>query len=227
VHSTPKFSEVVARLRDGLGAPAQPEITSPFEMALLENCAYLVDDERRFRVFGRLRDEVGLEPEAILATSPERLEEVIADGGMRPPMRAEKLYRCAAVARSIGLENLTSEVRAGTSKAKRWLRRFPGFGEPAADRVLLFNGAARTLAPDSNVLRVLIRLGFGREHKDYATTYRDAEATVGPSLPHGQAELVEAHLLLRELGKETCRRASPRCPACPLSRLCPSSSLGA
>ena len=45
------------------------------------------------------------------------------------------------------------------AKARKALTAFPMIGAPVADRILLFCGAVPTLAPDSNALRVLIRLG--------------------------------------------------------------------
>src|SRR5262245_17967176 len=71
--------------------PPRARITDPFEMILLENVAYLVDDERREKTLERLRAAVGLSPEAILKHSREEIAEVIAGGGMKPEMRAEKV----------------------------------------------------------------------------------------------------------------------------------------
>ena len=37
------------------------------------------------------------------------------------------------------------------------LKRFPGIGDPGADKILLCSRGAATLAPESNALRVLLR----------------------------------------------------------------------
>ena len=57
------------------------------------------------------------------------------------------------------------------AEARKILRSFPGIGEPGAEKVLLFSGRQALLAPDSNALRVLVRLGLVREEKSYARTY--------------------------------------------------------
>jgi hypothetical protein len=44
-------------------------------------------------------------------------------------------------------------------------------GEPGAEKILLFAGRQALLAPESNGLRVLVRLGLVREEKSYAKTY--------------------------------------------------------
>ncbi|MGZ5380951.1 MAG: hypothetical protein ACXWFQ_03765, partial [Thermoanaerobaculia bacterium] len=92
--------------------------------------------------------------------------------------------------------------------------------EPGADKLLLAAGSAVTLAPDSNGLRVLVRLGYATEDANYAKTYRAVAEAVAPELPDDTAWLVAAHQLLRRHGRETCRRSEPRCEICPLAKGC-------
>lgn len=189
------LSDVVARLREVYGAP-RAAIADPFEMIVLENVAYLVDDVTRLATFARLRDEIGFE--SILTTPVETIARVIEGGGMKPLHRAEKIAACA---------RLFAEV--GVPFDKKVLRKYPGVGEPLADRILLFNGKQRRLAPDSNALRVLLRLGFGTESKNYAASYKSAVAAAG-ELPNAK----EAHILLRRHGQEVCKTKAPRCEVC-------------
>lgn len=208
----------VARLRELYGEPEPPLTTDPFEMVVWENAAYLVDDERRRMVFELLRDKVGLEPERLLAVPTPALAGLIAGGGMLPEHRAEKVQKAARIAHEIGTDELRRLARSG--EGRKQLRRFPGIGEPGADKILLFARGARSLAPDSNALRVLARLGYGEESDDYARQYRSAAAAVAPLLPDDFAWLIEAHQLLRRHGQEICKRNDPRCEICPLNREC-------
>jgi endonuclease III len=189
-------------------------------MVLWENVAYLVDDDRRARVFARLREEIGLDPEQILATPPEVLAAVIRDGGMQPEHRAEKLFTAAGEALSQGVEALRTLIRTAPGRARKGLRKFPGIGEPGADKILLFSYAHRSLAPDSNALRVLVRLGFSEEDASYGRMYRAAAESVAPHLPESFSRLIEAHQLLRRHGQEICKRSVPLCEACPLTDAC-------
>jgi endonuclease III len=209
---------VVALLLEAHGVPEPPLARDPFAAVVWENVGYLVDDDRRRLVFERLRDEVGITPEALLAIREDDLALLIADGGMLPAHRAAKVQKAAAIAAEIGVDELRRQAAAGTGG--RLLRRFPGIGEPGADRLLLLAGGKRTLGPDSNALRVLVRLGFGTESDDYAAQYRSAAAAVGPQLPDDFEWLVRAHQLLRRHGQEVCRRSVPRCEICPLTRMC-------
>jgi endonuclease-3 len=214
--AAPDLRAIVERLEAAHGRPEPPVAREPFAAVIWENVGYLVDDERRGRVFERLRAAVGITPEALLAVPAGELAALIADGGMLPDHRAEKVQRAAAIAAEIGVEELRRQAAAGTGG--RLLRRFPGIGEPGADRLLLLAGGKRTLAPDSNALRVLVRLGFGVAGDSYAAQYRAAAAA--PQLPEDGAWLLRAHQLLRRHGQEVCKRGAPHCEICPLTRVC-------
>ena len=199
------LQNVVSALQKLYGV-ISPRVTDPFEMILLENASYLVDDARRAETLERLRSAVGLTPEAILKHSRDEIAAVIAGGGMKPEMRAEKVLDCARLA-----------VKSGVTE--KTLRKFPSIGEPYADRILLFNGKKVTLAPDSNALRVLLRLGYGQESKSYSTTYRSAMTAAAGEL-RDVTFAQGAHVLLRRHGQEVCKRSAPRCDVCPVRAEC-------
>jgi endonuclease III len=215
-----RLAEAVAVLTEIHGRPRRPAVTDPFEMALCENAAYLVDDARRAEVFENLRARIGLAPRALAGAPDSILVDAVRAGGMRPQDRAAKLKRCAELAEEIGVERLREMVRTDPVGARKLLKRFPGIGEPGADKILLYNGRARTLAPDSNVLRVLVRLGFGKMEKDYGRTYRSAVEATAAELPSSHPTLIAARELLRRHGQELCHRNHPRCEMCPLSARC-------
>ena len=215
------LADVVSRLEALYGPPVPPAVTDPFEMIVADSASYLVDDDRRARIFARLREEVGLDPEDILGTPTPVLAGVIREGGMLPEQRAEKLAKAASTALEIGLESLRELIRTDPKKAGKLLQKFPGIGEPGADKILLFSHAKRTLGADSNVLRVLVRLGFGEgDESRYTRMYRSAAEAVAPQLPGDYSWLIAAHQLLRRHGQEICRRSSPVCEACPLAKGC-------
>ena len=210
--------EVIAALQELYGALPVAGM-DPLEMILLENCAYLVDDATREATLARLREQVGLTPEELLAQTPERIAAVIAGGGMKPLMRAQKVLDAARIAVEIGLDELSAAIANDPKRAKALLRRFPSIGEPYADRVLLFAGTQTGVAPDSNALRVLCRLGFAREEKNYSAMYRAAVGAVSREV-RDNATARKAHLLLRRHGQEVCKRTHPRCEICPLRGRC-------
>jgi endonuclease III len=210
--------EVAKALRDLYG-DITVQITDPFEMVLLENAAYLVDDARRIATFRALKKAIGTSPDAILRRSVDEIAEVIAGGGMKPEHRAAKVHESATVAQRIGLPRLRDAVRNDPETAKKFLREFPSVGEPYADRILLIAGGHPRIAPDSNALRVLCRLGFVEEAKSYSTTYRKASLRAASEVKDATTART-LHLLLRRHGREVCKTSEPRCALCPLRKTC-------
>ena len=222
-HSTRTYiglRAAIDRLATFYGRAPRPPAVDPFELVIWENCAYLVDDVRRATTFKRLKRAVGLNPAAILATPLPRLAAIIKEGGMHAARRAEKLHTAADIALDIGTAALRRAIKRSPEEAKLLLRRFPGIGEPGADKILLLCRGALTLAPDSNALRVLGRLGYGAQSDNYQRTYRSAAHAVASQLPAAFAWSIQAHQLLRRHGQELCKRAAPRCDACPLRADC-------
>src|SRR6185369_2858484 len=106
------------------------------------------------------------------------------------------------------------------AQAKKALKLFRGIGDPGAEKILLFCGIGTGLPLESNGVRVLIRVGYAKPHKNYTTEYRTLQEALKPELPSGNEDLVQAHLLLREHGKTICRTNSPHCYECPIAPLC-------
>jgi endonuclease III len=216
----PALDDVIDRLEKQYGRPKPPRYEGVFEAVVAENAAYLVDDERRQTTVASLRKRVGITPEALLRANKAELVAAIAEGGMLAAGRAQKLVKAATIARELG--DLDALARRPLAEARRALKRFPGFGGAAVDKLLMMFGGHRVLALDSNGLRVLTRLGFGREGNAYAQQYRDVQAAIAPELPKTAARLQRAHALLRVHGQQICRTTKPACNECALSSACPS-----
>ena len=217
------LTEAIRRLRKKYGTPSPLAATDPFEMVLWESCAYLVDDERRKRVYDRLVAKTGADPARIAGMRTEVLATLIGpDGGMQPRMRAEKLQRAANLALDVGQDELARLCRSDAAKARRLLKKFPGIGDPGSDKILMVAGGMKTLGLESNGLRVLGRLGFGPVSSDYTRTYRSVSVATADQLPTAVAALIEAHQLLRLHGKTLCKTGVPLCGECPLAARCPS-----
>jgi len=210
--------EAIRTLDAHYGKVAGPPTSDPFELVLWENVAYLASPARRREAFEELRETVGTTPAAI-AKAPDRLLEKVAARGILAGDFAGKLRACARIALEEHGADLAKIVRGPLPAAKRALRAYPGIGEPGAEKILLFAGRDANLAPDSNGLRVLVRLGLVREEKSYAKTYAAAREAA-KALPPDVRAMRKAHRLLREHGRTLCKRTAPRCEVCPLARRC-------
>jgi endonuclease III len=208
----------VELLREYYGVPVKPPTSDAFELILLENVAYLATPAARNEAFEQLRRTVGTAPEEILSAKTEALEGVTARGILKSTF-AEKLRECARIALEEFGGDLDAVVGRRLEKARRALRSFPGIGEPGAEKILTFTGRQSLLAPESNGLRVLVRLGLVAEEKSYARMYAAARE-VARDLPSEPGRMQEAHLLLHHHGMTLCKRSEPRCGACPLATGC-------
>ena len=194
------------------GSVVQKGAADPWELILWENVAYLVNDDRRAEAYRALEREVGLAPEKILAVDRKRLGKVIAKGGMLPEHRAEKVLACARVVTKMGgVDALREATRADVQSAHQALLIFPSIGGPGADRILLWLHRKKKLAPDSNALRVMFRLGWVEETSSYSETYRDANEKVQGQLPDDWAALVSMHQLLKVHGRVRKRIKASGC----------------
>ncbi len=212
-----KIVSVLARF---YGKPAPPITTDPFELILWENVAYLVSDERRAEAFALLRASVGTRPHEILAASNDALLRVAALSGVQPERRAARLRELALIAMDEFNGDPKSALNLPLPKAKKAFQKFPSIGEPSAEKILLFTRSHPVLGLESNGLRVLLRLGFGEEKKNYSASYRSVQEAIKDQLGGDYDWLIDAYLLLRQHGKEVCKTNRPLCEKCPARNVC-------
>jgi endonuclease-3 len=216
----PDLQKLISLLTARYGKPKSPITTDPFELILLENVAYLVSDERREEAFKTLRKHAGTQPHMILSASPESILKATKLGGMHPEQRVNRLREIALIAMNEFGGDLSQAMKLPLPKAKQALRKFPSIGEPSAEKILLLSRSYPVLGLDSNGLRVLLRLGFGEEKKNYTTTYRVVQEAIRDQLKQDYDWLISAHILLRQHGKELCKTNAPLCEKCPVRKSC-------
>jgi endonuclease III len=214
------LEKLVSRLKRHYGAPEPPPAHGPFELVMWENACYLLTDERRKEVFEALRKQVGMNASAIHNASDAVLLPLAERGGMRPETRVFRWREIARVTLEQFGGNLDSILTLPYAEARRALKLFPNIGEPGAEKILLLCGVASGLPLESNGLRVLVRIGYGRQQKDYGRTYRSVQDDLAPDLPKAAAPLTEASLLLRTHGKTLCKDKEPLCSQCPVATGC-------
>ncbi len=214
------LQSAVERLEKLHGKPKPPRFAGPLEMILWENVVYLADDRKRQAAFDTLRDEVGLTSSKILSASTTALLAVTRLAGILPSTQVEKLRRIAETVQDEFAGDLDQVLKQPLPQAKKALKCFPGIGDPGAEKILLFCRGYPIFALESNGLRVLLRLGFGQEQKNYTASYRSVQEAVKTQLKTDYSWLIRAHQLLRQHGQEVCRRTQPMCEVCPLTESC-------
>ena len=170
-------------------------------------------DKNSIKAYHRLREEVGVTPEAILSVDEERLVEVIRVAGL-PRQKARALKALARlVAERGGSEWL---LREDPWRLREELLRLPGVGPKTVDVFLSIYKRAPVFAVDTHAARIAKRWGLVGEKAGYEEVSRALLEFFGAE----RAE--EAHRLLIALGRTYCRARNPRCWECPLREACPS-----
>jgi len=216
----PELGKLIAVLKRHYGEPALPPAKGPFELVLWENACYLLPDARRAAVFEGLRSQVGLNAEAIWKADQSVLLPLAKMGGMRPETRVFRWREIARITMQQFGGNLDSILDGPYAAAQKALKLFPNIGGPGAEKILMFCGAAPGLPLESNGLRVLIRVGYGREQKSYGAMYSSVQLAIARELPRGAEAMSRAHLLLRQHGKSLCKTNGPLCHECPAADRC-------
>jgi endonuclease-3 len=214
-----RLARVLDVLETHYGAPRAPRgVRSAFEWILWEKVGYLVDDEQRAAAFRELASSIGTTPGAILAASKASLTAVAC--GMHPSRSADELKLAAEIAEREHSGALDAFLDDEPARALAALKKYPGIGEPGAEKILLFTGRAAVPALESNGVRALLRLGFAREAKSYAASYKNLRAAILPECKLDCAWLARMHRLLRLHGQTLCKNSRPSCDACPLEDDC-------
>ncbi|HKE57644.1 MAG TPA: hypothetical protein VKB46_13115 [Pyrinomonadaceae bacterium] len=214
------LQKIIARLKQHFGEPTPPVTQDPFEIIIYDNIAYLVDDARREAAFALLGKNVGLRPVDIAAAPIEKVLEATKLGGIHPEPRAHRLKECAQIVLNDFGGDLGQTVKLPLPNAIKALRQFPSIAEPGAEKILLFSKTYPVLALESNGLRVMLRLGFGEEKKNYSASYKSVREAVADQIGRDCDDLIVAHQLLRRHGKEICKTNNPHCDECPINRYC-------
>jgi len=214
------FEKLIQQLQKRYGEPALPPARGPFEIVLWENACYLLTDERRREVFEQLRKQVGLTAEKIAAAPDDILLPIASRGGMRPETRVFRWREIARITLTQFGGNLDTVLHEPFANAIRALKQFPNIGDPGAEKILMLCGMARGLPLESNGLRVLVRVGYGREQKNYSAKYKLVQENLKGEIPAKADALTRAHTLLRAHGKDLCKDKTPLCAHCPVAKYC-------
>ena len=136
--STASLPALLDQLEAHHGATPRPLPKKALDWILWENCAYLVPDERRLKAYRALKKATGLRSAGILALPRASLLELSALGGMLPDRRVSKLVSIAETVEDAFDGDLEAALKLPLAKARRALKKFPGIGDPGADKILLF-----------------------------------------------------------------------------------------
>ena len=213
-----RLESLIDALRKFYGALPSPP-SDPFGLFVWEVLSVHSTPRKRDAAFGALRRIRALTPDAMSRAPQKKLEESVALAGPYAEQRLRALR--TGVDRFRRSPDLPRVIRGPLLAARRLLKSLPQMGEDGAYRMLLFAADHPVLPVDASVSRVARRLGYGREHTDFAKTARSVREAAASELPGDAGTLRRAFLYLSNHGSATCTERDPHCAVCPLLKDCP------
>ena len=153
-----------------------------------------------------------------VASAPvEQIAYSIKNGGLSR-VKASRikfiLQRMLAEQGSLSLSHLNSMANTA---ATEYLLSLPGVGPKTANCVLLFSMGRASFPVDTHIFRVSKRLGLIDEKVSIEEAHQVLQSMVPPD------KMYQLHLHLIWHGRRICLARKPRCSACSLRAMCPSS----
>jgi endonuclease III len=208
-----RFGTILDRLLAAYGRRTQRSLPALDELVLTV-LSQNTSDLNCGRAYGAMRERYPRWRD-VLAADPAELADVLRPGGLanqKAPRIQAILAQLAGSEHGLDLEWLS---RLEADEAMSFLTALPGVGAKTASCVLLFSLGMPVMPVDTHVHRVALRLGLIPPR----TTADAAHPLLTALTPPGR--MLEAHLLLIEHGRRTCKARRPLCAECVLLDLCP------
>ena len=207
-----RLRTITDRLAKEYGRPALRPHHAPVDELVLTVLSQNTNDRNRDVAYFRLRERFPTW-DAVREAPVEEIEDAIRPGGLAPT----KSVRIKQILEAIGDDDLLWLEHAPLDEARDYLVRLPGVGRKTAACVLLFSFGRPDVPVDTHVYRVGGRLGLWPSKAPLVKAHDELARLVGDD---GEFAY-EAHVLLIRHGRRTCVARVPRCPECPLRRMCP------
>jgi len=207
-----RLRKITDRLAREYGRPALRPHRAPVDELVLTVLSQNTNDRNRDVAYARLRERF---PSwgAVREAPVDEIEDAIRPGGLAPT----KSVRIQQILEAIGEDDLLWLDDAPLAEARDYLVELPGVGRKTAACVLLFSFGRPDVPVDTHVYRVGGRLGLWPAKAPLDKAHDELARLCGDD---GQFAY-EAHVLLIRHGRRTCVARAPRCPECPLRRMCP------
>ena len=206
-----RVREIVKRLREAYGQPILRPHRVPVDELVLTVLSQNTNDRNRDVAYARLRERFSTWAD-VRDAPVAGVEDAIRPGGLAPT----KAVRIQQILRAVGDDDLAWLETAPLGEARDYLVGLPGVGRKTAAVVLLFSYGRPDIPVDTHVYRVGSRLALFRPGASFDEAHDELlRITDDPQ------EAYELHVSLIRHGRRTCTARNPRCPECPLLRMCP------
>ena len=171
------------------------------------------NDINRDRGFNALREKLPTW-EAVRDAKAEDVINAIRPAGLanQKGPRIQQVLR--AITEERGSLNLDFLADLPLEEARAWLTKFNGVGPKTAAIVLCFSLNMPAFPVDTHIYRVTGRIGLRPDKMTVEQAHPYLESIFLPETYYA------GHLNLIRLGREICNARKPKCPECPIIKLC-------
>lgn len=186
------------------------EIHDPFKNLIIGVLSQNTSDKNCTRAYIGLVKETKITPQAISRLSEDEIRDAIKTGGLYN-LKAKRVKILAeTIVKKYGGDASSLIVYDNPETTRERLLNLPGIGPKTADVFLNECVYYGTMAVDTNIDRVVKRLGIVPSESGYYEVKRILESKIPPE------ERQRAHELLIRLGRDYCKALKPLCRDCPL-----------
>ena len=166
------------------------------------------------RAYKGLAAKFEVTPQVLASADIDQLKEAIRSGGLYN-VKAKRLMDVSKAVLEKFNGDVASVLALPKEEAKAKLMELPGIGDKTADALLTSRHSYKKVLPiDTHFNRIAKRLEIAKSNADYD----EVQKAYMTFLPEPYRERASGLLWL--LAKNTCRAQNPRCPDCPLRRIC-------
>jgi endonuclease III len=199
-----RLERLIGELREFYGLLPTPP-SDAFMLFVWEVLSYQTPPLKRDAAFGALKRNRSLTPDSMMKVAPKKLEESVKLTGSYFEQRSRALKTGITVFQRD--PDLHHAIAGPVPAAHEALATLPQMGEGVADRMLLFAGDHLILPMDTDVWRLVRRLGY--------------DDVPDKELPQSLDAYKRASIYLSHHAAVTCDDKEPHCHVCPLRRDCP------
>ncbi len=217
VDPPPNPQVVLGRLQEHYGVREWTQRRGPLDELIYTVLSQNTSDANTDRTFAALKAQYPDWRAVRLANSAD-IADAIKLGGLSQVKAPRILAILATIEAERGELDLEFLRELRMNEARDWLTSLPGVGPKTAACVLLFSFGLPAMPVDTHVHRISKRLGFIDEKMSADKAHPVIEGLVAPE------DVYQLHIDLIEHGRRVCHARRPRCDACPLNDVCPSST---
>ncbi len=207
--------KVYKRLRKHFGHRHWWPGDTPFEVMvgaiLTQNTAWTNVE----KAIANIKAADALNPQRLLAMSDARLGRLLRPSGYLR-IKTKRLKSFLRFYEGAFHSSVATMRRVGLPLLRERLLGVNGIGPETADSILLYALNKPVFVVDAYTKRIFSRLGCINADMDYHAVQNYFVA----NLPTEVRLYNDYHAQIVQLGKEMCRKSSPRCAICPLKDMC-------